>query len=302
MRIVITGGTGLVGSKLVPALMDRGYEVVVLTRNTAKAQKRLGKNVEIVKWDPYETELPREVLEGCYGVVNLAGETLNKRWTAARKEQILRSRIKTTAGLVKAMQNAKNRPEVFVSTSAVGYYDPRDEARLTEETPAGTDFPAKVCKKWEEEALQVEALGIRIVLLRLGVVLDSEGGALPKMLRPYQFFAGGPVGSGRQWFSWIHHKDLIEVILYALTNSTLTGPVNTTAPQPVTNQQFAKILGQVLHRPAWLSVPAFIMKLAFGEMAGMLLNGQRVMPEKLLQAGFEFKFPSPHQALEDLLS
>lgn len=300
MRIVITGGTGLIGSKLVPALKEQGYQVLVLARNTAKAQKRLGTDIEVEKWDPLEKELHSGVLEGCYGIVNLAGENINSRWTATKKERILRSRIETTAGLVKAMENAKNRPQVFISTSAVGYYGPRNDEIISEKTAAGTDFLANVCKKWEEEALQAQDLGIRVVLLRLGVVLASEGGALRQMLLPYRFFAGGPVGSGRQWFSWIHLEDLLDVIKYALNNNSLEGPVNATAPQPVTNREFSKILGDVLRRPAWLPVPAFVMRLVLGEMAEMLLNGQRVIPNRLVQAGFEFEFPNLRQALANL--
>jgi len=248
-----------------------------------------------------ETDLDSETLEGCYGVVNLAGESINSRWTAARKERILNSRIKTTAGLVKAMTHLKNRPKVFISASAVGYYGPRGDEELSETAPAGTDFLATVCSRWEEEALRAQDLGVRVVLLRLGVVLALGGGALQQMLLPYRLFAGGPVGSGRQWFSWIHLEDLMKVIQYALNNNTLEGPVNATVPQPVTNQEFSRILGEVLHRPSWLPVPAFMMRLVFGEMADMLLNGQRVIPEKLVRSGFEFKYLSPRQALENLL-
>jgi len=301
MRIVITGGTGLIGSRLIPTLVHEGYQVLVLARNTVKAKERLGTNVEIKKWNPLETGLDSETLEGCYGVVNLAGETINSRWTAARKERILNSRIETTAGLVKAMAHVKNRPKVFISASAVGYYGPRGDEELSETAPVGVDFLATVCSKWEEEALKAQDLGVRVVLLRLGVVLASEGGALQQMLLPYRLFAGGPVGSGRQWFSWIHLEDLMKVIQYALINNTLEGPVNATAPQPVSNQEFSRILGQVLYRPSWLPVPAFMMRLAFGEMAGMLLNGQRVIPEKLVRSGFEFKYPSLRQTLENLL-
>lgn len=301
MRIVITGGTGLIGSRLVPALIDQGYQVLVLARNTGKAKARLGTNVEIVKWDPSETDLDSNVLKDCHGVINLAGETINSRWTAARKERILDSRIKTTAGLVKAMEKMKQRPEVFINASAVGYYGPRNDERLSENASAGTDFLAAVCRKWEEEALKAKTMEVRVTILRLGVVLAPGDGALMQMLLPYRYFAGGPVGSGRQWFSWIHIEDLMKVIQYSLNNNTLEGPVNATAPQPVTNREFSRILGEVLHRPSWLPVPAFMMRLVFGEMADMLLNGQRVIPEKLLRSGFEFKYPDLRQALENLL-
>jgi len=301
IRVIITGGTGLIGSKLVPELVDQGYQVLVLARNPDKARERFDPKVEVNKWDPLDKELDSEVLEGCHGVVNLAGETINSRWTAARKERILNSRIQTTAGLVKAMEKVKDKPEVFINASAVGYYGPNNDERLSENTPAGKDFLATVCKKWEEEALKAETLGIRVVALRFGVVLASDGGALQQMLMPYRFFAGGPVGSGRQWLSWIHIDDLIKVIKYSLNNNTLEGPVNTVAPQPVTSKDFSRILGEVLHRPSWFPVPGAMMRLAFGEMADMLLYGQRVIPEKLLRSGFEFQYSDLRQALENLL-
>ena len=301
MRVAITGGTGLIGSRLVPVLVGLGDEVLILTRNIAKAKEKLGKNVEVEKWDPFEGELDSGVLEGCQGIVNLAGETINSRWTKARKERILNSRIQTTFGLVKSMEKVKDKPKIFINASAVGYYGPKNDERLSENEPAGKDFLATVCKKWEEEALKAEKLGIHVVALRLGVVLASDGGALQKMLMPYRFFAGGPAGNGRQWLSWIHIEDLTKIIQYSLNNNTLEGPVNATAPQPVTNRDFSRILGEVLHRPSWLPVPGAIMRLAFGEMADMLLNGQRVVPEKLLRSGFEFQYPDLRQALENLL-
>lgn len=295
MKVLITGGTGFIGRALSRELRISGYNVIVSTRRKTDSKEKL-------TWVPPEL-IPPETISNIDAVINLAGESIAEgKWTKERKERILSSRVATTRALVQSIQNASTRPKVLISASAVGYYGPRADNIITEDSSPGSDFLAEVCKAWEAEALKIQESGVRVVIVRFGTVLESDGGALPKMARPFKFFAGGPIGSGRQWFSWIHRDDLTGIIKYALENEAVSGPINTTAPQPVTNKEFSTALGKSLGRPSWLPVPGFVLKIAFGELGGMLLTGQRVIPKKITEAGYQFKYPDIDRALRVIFS
>jgi hypothetical protein len=296
MRIIVAGGTGFLGHALVSRLGRDHHDVRVLTR------RRRGP--EQIEWTPDGTTGAwASVLDGADAVVNLAGESIaSGRWTAARKAEIRDSRIRATRSLVTAMQSAARPPAVFVSGSAVGYYGPRDEQPVTEDAPPADDFLAAVCRDWEAEALRA-SLAARVVLLRTGLVLEKDGGALPQIALPFRLFAGGPVGSGRQYMSWIHRKDWVGLTTWALQTESVSGPLNLTAPEPVTNAEFSRVLGRVLHRPAFMPAPAFAMRLALGEMAdALLLTGQRVLPAKAQARGYQFQFATLESALRDIYS
>ena len=294
MNILITGGTGFIGSALSRELSNSGHKVIITSRR--KTPPKL-ENIEIVRWD-IQTPLSSEIMSGIDAVINLAGESLiSGRWTKKRKERIMSSRVNTTRLLVESMKNANPKPKVLISVSAVGYYGPHGDEYVTEDFPPASDFLAEVCKAWEKEALRAQELGIRVVITRFGVVLESDGGALPKMAIPFKFFLGGHLGSGQQWFSWVHREDIIGFMKYALENEAISGPVNLTSPQPVTNKEFCFALGKALNRPSWFHVPAFMIKLTLGEVGRVLLTGQRVLPEKALKAGYQFKYPEINEAL-----
>lgn len=290
MNILITGGTGFIGGALCRELKDSGHNIIITTRRPSDSKEKL-------IWNPPEL-IPQETMSKINAVINLAGESITAgRWTKERKERIMTSRVAATHALAESIKNTDPRPEVLISASAVGYYGPHGDENVTETTPPGTDFLADVCKKWEAEALKAEASGVRVVIVRFGTVLESDGGALPKMARPFKFFAGGPIGSGKQWFPWVHRDDLIGFIQYALENNTNTGPFNVTSPQPVTNKGFSSALGRALGRPSWLPVPGLVLKIAFGELGSVLTTGQRVIPERILKTGYQFKYPDVDSAL-----
>lgn len=294
MRIIVAGGTGFLGNALVARLGREHHDVRVLTR------RRRGP--EQIEWTPDGTAGAwASALDGANAVVNLAGESIaGGRWTARRKAEIRDSRIRATRSLVTAMQSAQHPPAVFVSGSAVGYYGPRDAQPVTEDAPPADDFLASLCRDWESEALRA-SLATRVVLLRTGLVLEKDGGALPQIALPFRLFAGGPVGSGRQYMSWIHRKDWVGLATWALQTETASGPLNLTAPEPVTNAEFSRTLGRVLHRPAFMPAPAFAMRVALGEMAdALLLTGQRVLPAKAQALGYRFQFTALEPALRDI--
>jgi uncharacterized protein (TIGR01777 family) len=291
MKILITGGSGFVGTPLAEELRKAGHEVIVTTRQKSEAK-------DILTWSPPDL-IPPDLISEIDAIINLAGEPIApRRWTEERKKLILSSRLDTTRALVQSIEKSDNRPKVMISASAVGYYGPRDEEPVMEDTSPSLGYLASVCLQWEAEAQRAEDLGVRVVRVRIGGVLGKGGGLLDQMECPFKAFAGGPLGSGKQWFSWIHLDDMVGIIKYALENDSVSGPVNATAPNPVTNREFSKALGRALNRPAIVSVPSFAVKLALGELASVILTGQRVIPEKILEAGYKFKYENIDEALE----
>jgi len=302
-RIVVTGATGLIGKKLGAELIAKGYHVVVFSRNPQKARTSLPGAPEYVAWTPEETGAWASAIDGAYGVIHLAGAPVfGKRWSESYKTEIEQSRIVGTRGLVNAMQAAQNKPQVFISGSAVGYYGFRDDTKLDEQAKPGSDFLAKVCIEWEQEAAKAEPLGVRTVIVRTGIVLDPQEGALPQMMLPFRLYAGGVILPGTQWFPWIHVDDQVGIILMALADERVRGPINASAPEPQTNRDFSKTLGKVMGSPAWAPVPGFALKLLLGKVGDMLVEGQRVVPAKAQQLGYSFKYPESEQALRNLLS
>lgn len=300
MKIAITGGTGLVGTRLITRLQAQGDNCLLLARDAVKAAAQFP-TAEVVAYTPQTSGAWQGEIAGCDAVINLAGEPLAQgRWTPGRKEEILNSRQIGTAKLVEAIAQANPRPTVLISTSAIGYYGTSETASFTETSPAGQDFLASVCQAWESEAAKVSALGTRWVILRFGIVLGL-GGALGQMLPTFKLFAGGPIGSGRQWFSWIHQDDLVNIMLQALQDGQMAGIYNATAPTPQRMTDFCQTLGQVMGRPSWLPVPDFVLELLLGEAAQVVLQGQQVLPQRLQEMGFRFKFPDAQAALADIL-
>lgn len=302
MRVFLTGGTGLIGVRLAKALCDRGDSVVVLSRDPKAAGAKLPAGVQAVVGDPMTPGDWVQAVDGCDAVVNLAGENLfARRWRAWFKQLIRDSRVLSTQNIVAAFEKSAVRPKVLIQGSAVGYYGFTEDQMLDEGAPAGDDFLGRTCVEWESAAKPVEALGVRLVLLRTGVVLDADGGALVQMVRPFRKFVGGPVGSGRQWLSWIHWADQVGLILFALDNPAVVGPLNACAPEPATNRDFSKALGRVLHRPSFMKAPGFMLRLVLGEVADLVRKGQRAVPQKAEALGYKFRFPEAEPALRDLL-
>jgi len=302
MKIIVTGGTGFIGTALLPRLCVENHAVVALTRDPTRAGGLLPPGVTAVAWSGITGGDWRSHLEGADAVINLAGEALAaKRWTPEQKERIINSRVDALHAIGDALVSAPKMPSVVISSSAVGYYGPVEEGEVTEEREPGTDFLARTCVRWEAAANAIGELGPRIVVLRSGVVLGDGGGALERMLLPFRLFAGGPIGSGRQWFPWVHRDDLVNIILFALRNPEVSGPLNAVAPESVSMKTFSSALGKAIRRPSWAPVPAPILRLALGEMADMLLTGQRVVPGKLQKLGFTFTFPTLPLALTDIV-
>ena len=301
MRVLLTGATGFVGRAQIPLLQRDGHAVVAWVRSPASARSQLGAEVELVPADAGFDVLVR-AMERCDAVVNLAGEPLmGGRWTAARRAILEDSRVKVTELLVRAIAAAATRPTVFASGSAVGYYGDRADEPITEASTAGDDFLARLCRRWEDAAQPAEALGLRVVRLRTGVVLGRAGGALARMLPPFEIGLGGPIGSGKQYLPWIHLHDLVKIIAVALLDDRYRGPVNGVAPEQATSRSFARALGRALHRPAMLPLPALALKAIVGEAATVLLASQRVAPQALAERQFAFDFPTVAAALEDIV-
>jgi uncharacterized protein (TIGR01777 family) len=310
MRIFITGGTGQIGSRLIPRLAKRlgdNDSIVLLTRRPAVARERFGGQCTIVEGDAMRPGAWMDAVQDCDAVVHLAGESIfGRRWSEEFKTLLYDSRIATTDNVLKALarnpRTGNGSAKVLVNASAIGYYGPRGDEELTEESPPGSDFLAKVTVDWEKAASAAEALGVRVAMIRTGVVLDKGGGALAQMLPPFKMGVGGPVGSGKQWVSWIHHADEVGILLLALDHVGAIGPINSTAPNPVTNKVFSKALGKALHRPSFLPVPAFALRLRFGQVAEILTTGQRVLPRRAQTLGYQFQFPDIDSALRDVLA
>jgi uncharacterized protein (TIGR01777 family) len=299
MKVVVTGATGTIGSAVVRALQQRGDEVTVLSRDRARARERLG-DVDAHEWaDPKSEPAPAGALEGRDAVVHLLGEPIAQRWSSAAKREIDESRRLGTRNLVEGLRATEARPSVLVSQSAVGYYGPRGDEPLDEDAPPGSDFLARVVVAWEDEARKAEELGMRVAIARTGVVLSQDGGALEKMLPPFKLGVGGPVAGGKQYVPWVHMDDVVGVILFALGHDQASGPLNATAPEPVTNKELSKALGRVLHRPAFAPVPALAVKALYGEMATIVITGQRAVPKRLRELGYTWKRPDLESALRD---
>lgn len=311
-RYLITGGSGFIGTELVKQLLLENHDVTILTRNEVKTAKHFASVMDIER-ESFQTKTKVKTISSLDSinpdqsfdvVINFAGQGIaDKRWTDEVKQQLIDSRIKTTRALCEYLKETLIKPDVFISGSALGYYGLREtDDNITEEGNPDHSFSSQLCQQWEAEAQAIESLGIRTCYLRTGIVQGKGGGALAKMLPPFKMALGGPIGSGKQWMSWIHMDDLVGIIRFAIDNETVKGPINGTAPEPVTNKEFSKTLGKILKRPAIFPMPAFVVKLLFGEMGEeLLLSGQRVVPEKITQAGYQFKFSNLESALRDIV-
>jgi uncharacterized protein (TIGR01777 family) len=300
MKILITGATGLIGRALCHTLSEDGHIIVGVSRASGKPD---GLEVaEMYQWDPQAGPLPEAALDQIDTVISLAGEPIAKRWSDQQKKSIRDSRIVTTRNLVEGMRRAKRKPQVFVSSSAVGYYGNRGDEQLEETSPPGRGFMSEVCQEWEREAARASELGVRVALVRTGVVLSSDGGALQKMLPPFKLGLGGRLGSGKQWFPWIHIDDIAGIFRHAIVNARVTGPINGAAPQAATNAEFTRELGHALHRPVFVPVPEIALRMLMGEMADVLFDSQRVIPAVALASGYEFRHPQLGPALADVMS
>ena len=301
MRVIVAGATGFIGKELIKQLDKKGHEIVVLTRNVDSARFNIPVHCEVVTWSPELSSIPSSTLKGADAVINLAGEGIaDGRWSNERKNKIIQSRVISTRQLIKAMTYMNDKPEVFVSASAIGFYGDRGDELLNESSSNGEGFLSQVCRSWEEEINKATALRIRTVALRIGRVLGHDGGALEKMLPPFQLGVGGKLGSGSQWMSWIHIEDLVNMMVYAVENSSVNGEYNAVSPTPVKNMEFTKTLGQVLKRPTIFPVPKIILKIALGELSELLLGSQKVDSKKICDTGFKFQFPGLEQALKEI--
>ena len=307
MKLVIAGGTGLIGNELAKELEQEGHRAVVLSRSPERYENEFGDNVTLAAWDGRNPGGWVAHIEDADAVVNLAGESISgagflpDRWDADKKKRILESRIAAGEVLVRAIESVDKKPQVLVQASAVGYYGSTGDALITESSPSGDDFLASVTRDWEASTEAVEALGLRRTIARIGLVLSTEDGALPRLLLPSRLFAGGWFGGGDQWWPWIHVADVAGALRFLIEEEAAQGPVNVTAPNPVTNKEFGKALGRALNRPSLLPVPAFALRLALGEVSTTVLEGQRAVPERLLEMGYTFRYPQINEALDNLL-
>jgi uncharacterized protein (TIGR01777 family) len=304
MKIIITGATGFIGRALSAGLLEAGYHVVALSRNADRGREILGGGVVVVEWDGKSSQGWKELANGAYGIVNLVGENIsNGRWTQKKKQRILQSRLDAGKAVVEAVAEAKKKPRVVIQSSGIGYYGSTSDEMIDESSPPGKGFLVEVADQWEASSKQVESLGTRHVIIRTGVVLGSEGGAFPRLLTPFRFFVGGPLGSGKQWLPWIHLHDEVKAIRFLMEKEDLNGPFNLCAPEPITMKEFSQTLGKIMRRPSWLPIPGLMLRLLFGQMAEeALLSGQRALPRRLLDGGYRFKYPNLNPALEEILS
>ena len=302
MKIIIAGGTGFIGKKLVDRLIDDENSVVVLSRKSAPSRSENGGKFKYAQWDTANVGEWANHLKDAHAVINLSGEPIaGKRWTRNQKEKIVRSRIIPTGTLVSAIGRSSPKPGLLLNASAVGYYGNVPDGEIDESSPNGTGFLSDTCVRWESESMKAAEMGVRVVNLRIGLVLSSDGGALPRLTAPFRFWAGGSLGNGKQWMPWIHVDDLISAIKFILTNYELYGPVNGVSPAPVIMKDFSKVVGKVMKRPSWMPVPSFVLRILLGEMAEMLTTGQKAIPKKLKDFGFQFKYNTLNDALTDLL-
>jgi uncharacterized protein (TIGR01777 family) len=304
MKVIITGGTGMIGSALARSLVHDGHDVVVLTRNPSKRVKNLPDSVRLVKWDAHSGDGWYTEAEGADAIVNLAGATLSPQgglWTEGRKKEIRESRNNSGKAVMDAIRRTTIKPRALLQSSAIGYYGVHDDEVITETSPTGNDWLAAVCREREESTAEAESLGVRRTIPRLGVVLAKEGGALPVFMLPVKLFVGGPLGNGRQYLSWIHIDDVVHAMRALIADDSAHGAYNLTAPNPVTQKEFAKTAGKVLKRPSFFRTPAFLIKTILGEVSTFALDGQRVIPKALQDMRFEFRFPNLEGTLRDLL-
>lgn len=306
MRVIITGGTGLIGKEVANSLANDHHEVIVLSRNTNKTSG-LAPGVRVVGWDARTANGWGELADGADTIINLAGESISgegflpERWSDEKKKRILESRVQAGQAVVEAIERAKVKPRVLLQASAVGYYGQTGDAPVTEESPAGDGFLADVCKQWEASTAAVEAMGVRRVILRIGLPLSMKGGVFTRLIFPFRLFAGGPLGSGQQYQPWIHMDDMVAAVRFLMDNNEASGPFNICAPTPVTNAELAKAIGRAMKRPSFLPAPAFAFKLGFGEVAQIVLEGNKMIPKRLTDMGFKWQHPHIGEAVADLL-
>lgn len=301
-KIIITGATGLIGTKLCNALIKRGDEITIFTRNIQKGKRELPEVKKFVEWDYRKPEQWKSELNRKDAVIHLAGANLaGRRWSEQYKKIIIDSRLAGTKNLILGMEEIDEKPGLFICASAVGYYGNKDEELITEQSPPSNDFLSDVCKKWELEASKAEFLGIRRVSLRQAPVLSKNDGMIKEMKLPFKLFLGGPIGTGKQWLPWIHIEDLVNIYLFLLENKNITGPVNASSPNPVRMSEFADVMGKILQRPSYFKIPKFLIRIIKGDLADSITASQRVIPQKLLDAGFDFNFKDVQTSLRDLL-
>jgi uncharacterized protein (TIGR01777 family) len=306
MRIIISGGSGLIGSELVKELHANGLNLIILSRNPGRITNPPS-GMQVVRWDGKTSQGWGHLVEGTEAIINLAAENIAgdkffpARWTIERKKSILKSRFDSGKAMIEAIRAAGNKPGLLVQSSAIGYYGPLNDEIVDENWPTGGDFLAKTCQAWEGSTEEVEGLGVRRVIIRTGVVLSIQGGAFVRLLLPFKLFAGGPIGNGKQYLSWIHMADQVGAIRFLIENPVAQGVYNLTAPQPVTNAVLARTIGQVMGRPSFIPVPAFVFRMLFGEVATVVVDGQRVLPNRLQQLGYSFQFKQIEEAVRNLL-
>ena len=300
MKILITGGTGFVGTQLASRLIQVGQEVTILTRSIKKSDK-VPKGVSYLQGDPTQKGPWQEAIKKHEAVINLAGASIFSKWTEEHKKAIRESRVSTTQNIVEGIPSQPEKQFTLFSTSAVGYYGFCGDEELVEDSPPGNDFLARIAKEWEGEALKAKEKGARVVITRFGIVMGEKGGALSQMIPLFQKYIGGPIGSGRQWFSWVHIKDLAESFAFLLKHPEISGPINVCSPNPVRNRDLAKALGKALHRPSFIPAPGFMVKWVLGEFGSVILEGQRVIPRRLLDNGFVFEYPDIKKALKSIV-
>jgi uncharacterized protein (TIGR01777 family) len=301
-RVIITGATGFIGNALCRELIVGGYEVFGLSRNPEMGKALLPGQVKVVKWDTKSSQGWADYADGAYAIVNLAGENIaSGSWTAERKQRILQSRLDAGRAVLEAVKKAKNKPAGIIQASGIGYYGDSGDEILDETSPPGSGFLVEVAKQWEKTTQKVESMGLRYIVIRTGVVLGKEGGFLSRIIWPYRFFVGGHMGNGKQWIPWIHIEDEVRAIRFLMEKKDLQGVFNLSSPNPLTSRDFSRILGKVMKKPVWLPVPGFMLRLFLGEMASeLILSGQRAMPKRLLESGYEFIYPELEPALREL--
>jgi len=308
MKVIITGGTGNIGRYLIPELKKHGHQLVILSRSPEKHRGSFDQDIKLVQWDAKTAAGWAEEADGADAIINLAGESIGgnnflpDRWTDEKKRKIRQSRLNAGQAVVEAVKLAQQKPKVVLQSSAVGYYGPRnDGAKLDENAPPGSDFLGQVAVEWEQTTAPVKEMSLRQVIVRTGLIQMTEGGPLPRLLLQFKLFGGGPFGGGQQWWAWIHIQDVVKAMRFLLESETADGPYNLTTPDPVTNKEYSRVLGRVLKRPSFMPIPGFAMKLLVGEVATVVLDGQRAIPKRLQEAGYQYQFTDLQRALEDII-